>query len=310
MMIRFIQGIATAALSVGSRTLVADHFSGHKFNTAILNTSIVYGIGTIIGPFIGGYLQHHFGWKANFYAFVMTGMLILVLIKIFVQERFVKSKDYQLTEATRFYKTLLSHKRFISGCIIIGISQVELIIYPSVAPFLVEHSLGYSAIVYGNSALIVGAAYVIGSMVNRFLLKFLTQNHLLKIGFLIVLTSLLIQFLFILNRQFNLMTLVIPVIVICFGNGFIFGNIISNGIKLFKNNAGMATAIQISISMGVSAIGIFLISFHNVSSLLDLFFIFLVTFSAKVLLYYFGFKKIFISHSEAQVRIQVVEPGN
>uniref|UniRef100_A0AAU6WN91 Major facilitator superfamily (MFS) profile domain-containing protein n=1 Tax=Chryseobacterium endophyticum TaxID=1854762 RepID=A0AAU6WN91_9FLAO len=44
--------------------------------------TIVWSVGPIIAPFIGGYLQKNFGWQSNFY--VLAGYSALLLISEFI----------------------------------------------------------------------------------------------------------------------------------------------------------------------------------------------------------------------------------
>src|SRR3990167_10202500 len=80
LIIRFIQGFTAACFTIGCRTIIIDNFKGHQFNIAMLYTSLAYGMGPIIGPFFGGILQHHVGWKANFIAYGVIGFLFLIAI--------------------------------------------------------------------------------------------------------------------------------------------------------------------------------------------------------------------------------------
>ncbi|MCP3679033.1 MAG: multidrug effflux MFS transporter [Gammaproteobacteria bacterium] len=68
LIIRLLQGMTISTVAIGSRALAVDYFSGRRFFVVVMYTSLGYGLGPILGPVIGGYLQYHFGWRANFYA--------------------------------------------------------------------------------------------------------------------------------------------------------------------------------------------------------------------------------------------------
>lgn len=293
MIIRFIQGMSVAAMSVGCRALIADHFTGRKLTIAVIYSSLAYGIGPVIAPFIGGYLQDIFGWQANFYAFAICGSVMLLLIALLVQERFKKPLDYSLQKVASFYKTVFSHKIFLSGCVVIGLSQLEIMIYPTVGSFLVERQLHHTAIVYGNSATIAGIGYFAGAIANRLLLRFFAQRQLMNIGFSLMVLSLFLQMLFVMYAKLSLLTLVLPVTVMCFANGFVGANVMSSCLKFFQKNASVATAAQIFALMTISGLGVFLISSLVVSSLFDLLSLFVVTVFIQIAFYNYGFKHIF-----------------
>lgn len=292
MFIRLIQGIATAAISVGSRALVADHFTGHDFTVAIIYVSIAYGLGPVIAPVIGGYLQYHFGWRANFYTFAIFGFVMFMLVLLLVNERYKAKVVPNIKNMLFSYSVILRHFTFLAGCVIVGCAQVELLIYPTIGPFMVEKQMHYSSIIYGQSALLPGAGYLFGSIVNRSLLRVFTQKQLVRFGFILMFIAVIVQIISSLVVTLNITGLIAPIILITIANGFVIGNIISSCIKLFQNNAGVATASQIGLSMICGGLGVFLVSLVKVSLLFDVAKIFAVVIIIQFLMYKY-FSRIF-----------------
>ena len=287
MVLRFIQGMTTSAMSVGCRSTLADHLTGHRFIVAMMYASVAYGLGPVIGPFIGGYLQDHFGWQANFYMFAIFASIILILFLLFLEERFIKPENFTMLHAAIFYKTILTNKAFIVGAIVFGIIQLQLLIFPTVGPFLVEHQLHFSAAIYGNCALLAGAGYLSGVLINRSLLHLFSQTKLIHIGFGILGVALLSQLIFSLFVGLKLWSLVIPIVFFGISAGFIYGNILSKYLKIFPNNVGATTAILMFLLTLFAAIGVFIISFFKISSLFHLFLIFLVAIIVQTALYWY-----------------------
>ena len=56
------------------------------------------------------------------------------------------------------YRKTLKNESFVPGIIIAGMSQIQLFVYTTSGAFLIENVLHQSAIVYGNSALIINAS--------------------------------------------------------------------------------------------------------------------------------------------------------
>ena len=160
LMIRLTQGICISAMSVGSRTIIIDTFTGHRFKIALLYTSIAFSIGPIIAPFIGGILQDHFGWKASFITYGAVALVLAVIFMLYVNESMIASPSrFSLKTLLLSYATALRHSGFSSGMIIGGISQIQLMVYTTVGSFLIENSLHRSAVVYGNSALMISCGW-------------------------------------------------------------------------------------------------------------------------------------------------------
>src|SRR5207244_1303031 len=66
-LMRIVQGICTAFTVVVCRAFFSDIYEGEKKKNYLSLMTIVWSAGPIIAPFVGGYLEHSFGWRSNFY---------------------------------------------------------------------------------------------------------------------------------------------------------------------------------------------------------------------------------------------------
>lgn len=64
---RVLQGILSGFAVVAKRAFFVDVYEGEKRKHYLSIMTIVWSVGPIIAPFIGGYLQKLFGWQSNFY---------------------------------------------------------------------------------------------------------------------------------------------------------------------------------------------------------------------------------------------------
>lgn len=291
MAIRFVQGIMTAAFSIGSRTLVLDHFTGQRFYVAVLYTALAYGSGPVIAPFIGGYLQYAFGWQSNFYAYAIFAFIILSLTYTFMHESLAKEKRIRVNQALAFYRMIFANPGFICCTILLGLVNIVQIIYAIIATFLVQHTLGYSSITYGKTALLVGLCYLSSTLLNRALLQKFEALQLIRIGFTIFMVGTIIQFIFAMSFNLSLWTLIIPILIINLSTGFLFPNLLSIALRLFPHNAGIATAGQIFCIILVASLGTFIISHFSFFRLLDLFWLYLIIFLLASFTFFVLFKR-------------------
>lgn len=270
MVVRFVQGMVISTVSIGSRALVVDNFQGKRFAVAILYTSVAYGSGPVIAPFIGGLLQYHFGWKANFVAYTLFGLTLLALFFALVSESLEKPQPFSLQHTLQQYKKILSHLPFIAGVIIMGGVLIEQMIYPTLAPFIVENVLHHSAIAYGNTALLAGCSYLAGTLTNRLVVHRMSQKHLTYCGFVLLFMGVVVQYGCALWLPLNLITLVVPIMLIGYSLGFIFPNVLGACLKLFPSNVGVASAVQSCALMLIGAMGVFTISHFSIVTLMAL----------------------------------------
>jgi len=293
MIVRFIQGFMISTISVGSRALILDNITGERYAIAILYTSIGYGLGPLIGPFIGGILQHYFGWQANFIALAIFAVILLFVSVFFIEESIPQKQPLILRQVTKKCIAVLRHRKFIAGVIIGGLIQIQIMLYPTLGPFIVENILHRSVLVYGNTALAVGGSYLVGTLINRALLKYILPKQVCYVGFVVLLMGLLVSYLFAEIWVINLATVMIPIILFCVGAGLIYANVLGTNLKQFPNDAGIAMAILISLLLLVAAIGIFIISHIHIVGLFQLSIIFSVLVFLEILIFFSSYRSLF-----------------
>ncbi|OAI46495.1 hypothetical protein AYO45_01760 [Gammaproteobacteria bacterium SCGC AG-212-F23] len=286
LLVRLIQGLSVSSLSVGCRAVIIDNFTSYQFKIALLYTSVAFGLGPIIAPFIGGILQYHFGWKANFIVYGLVSLVLMSIFALYVNESLQKHENFSFKKLFDNYKHTLGHLSFIAGILIAGFSQVQLLVYTTVGSFLIENVLHCSAIIYGNSALVISCGYLLGTLTNRYFIKRLHLHHLSIIGFLLLIIAILIQIVFTFLHELNLLTIIFPITLIGFSNGFIFPNILSASLRLFPTRAGIATALFTCGIMVIGTIGTAIVSYINVGSLIHLTAIFAITSIVQFLIFF------------------------
>lgn len=269
MIVRFVQGMMVSSVSIGSRTLIIDNFSGKRFAIAILYTSVAYGSGPVIAPFIGGILQHFFNWKANFIAYAVFGLVLFALFSLLIKETLNKTHNFSFSHMSLRYLEVLKNKHFVLGVLILGGALTQQMIFPTLGPFVIETLLHKSSMTYGYCALLVGGCYLSGTLTSRLLISKLALKNIISIGYGFLFIGLLIQLAFAFLFMMNLFTLIFPIGVICFGLGFIFSNTLGACLKIFSHNAGVASAVQAGLLMITGSLGVYIISHFNVTTILN-----------------------------------------
>ncbi len=88
---RFIQGLGTGGSLPVATSLIAEEHPGDK-QKYIGFLVAVFPIGQIIGPNLGAWLTHQYGWQSNFWVFVPFGALVLLMSLLFLRRSPVKEK--------------------------------------------------------------------------------------------------------------------------------------------------------------------------------------------------------------------------
>lgn len=309
LLIRFIQGFACSCASIGCRTILIESFSGHEFKVAMLYSSLAFSIGPIVAPFVGGILQFHYGWRANFIAYGSVSLLLMIMVACYIGESKKVFEKFSFAAMMNKYRAVIRHHAFFIGVFICGLSQILLLIYTVTGAFLVETVLHYSPITYGNTALIISCGYLFGTLSNRFLIKSFTMQQLIYLGFVLLFTGLGILAAFAIWGQFNLFTLILPLTLIAFSQGFIYINVLTHCLGI-SPNAGIATALFITATVSMGTLGTSIINYFNVTNLLSLTLIFAVLSLLELLVFMLFSKRLYHETSTLSLEgLQKVDEG-
>jgi predicted MFS family arabinose efflux permease len=291
--IRFFQGLFVASITIGCRALIVDNIQGPRYAIAILYTSIGYGLGPIIGPFIGSWLQHFIGWHADFIALALISFTLLLTLFLFIEESNPQKQPLALHDISQRFLSVLKHRTFMTGVLIGGLIQIQIMLYPVLGPFIVEMQLHKSVLAYGNSALAVGAGYLIGNLIGRFLLMRYNPKQVCYLGFVVLSFTVLLAYLFAACWPLNLITLMIPIILLCISSGLIFAHVMGANLRQFPNNLGAAMALQSTGILLFGALGVFITSRLHIANLHQFANLYMVLAALLTPLFFFLYRGIF-----------------
>lgn len=257
---RIVQGALSGFAVVSKRAFFVDVYEGEKRKHYLSIMTIVWSVGPIIAPFLGGYLQKLFGWQSNFYVLAGYSLLLLILELLFSGETLKVKKPFFLNFVLKEYDMMFRSKDFFYGMLMCGISYAMVIFFNLCGAFIIEHKMGYSEVVAGYVSLILGFAWMSGGFLGKFLIEKAFLPKIRNANFIQLFLILLMIFCsFFLS---NLYTLVAFAFVIHVTAGFIFNNYFAYCIGRFPESAGIAGGltggvafiITSAVSYGIVAI--------------------------------------------------------
>ncbi len=168
---RFIQGIAISIIVVSKRAFFIDVYTGEKRKHYTSLLTVVWATSPILAPFLGGYLQEYFGWRANFYFLAAYGTLLFILELLYSGETIQKKQEFSVKSIFNVYKMLLSHVDFSVGIVLLGFSYTMVMVFGMTIPFIVEHEYHLTPVTSGYCALISGVAIFLGGLSGKLLIN-------------------------------------------------------------------------------------------------------------------------------------------
>ena len=235
---RVLQGILSGFAVVSKRAFFVDVYEGDERKHYLSIMTIVWSVGPIIAPFIGGYLQKIFGWQSNFYVLAGYSLVLLIFELIFSGETLKKRNPFNVEFLLKEYDSMFKAKDFFYGMVMCGLSYSMIMFFNLCGSFIIEHKMGYSEVVAGYVSLILGFAWMAGGFLGKALIN---KAFLPKIRNANFIQLLLIILMFIASYfSNNIYSLVAFAFVIHVTAGFIFNNYFSYCIGRFPNSAGLA----------------------------------------------------------------------
>ncbi len=242
MLLRVFQGIFAAGIGVVVRAIVADCFSGKMLEKHLSYLALFWAIGPIFSPYLGGYLQHHFGWHAAFYFLAAYTFITSLLVICLLPETAAVRHSFQVKVIIKNYRHVFLHPAFIGGTVICGLTYGLITMYNVIGPFLVQSALKYSPIVYGHIALFLGIAWLAGNVICRtIIVKPAASTYILFSLIAGIFIALLLLGLAVFG-PFNLWTTVTPPLLLFVCGGIIYVYCFSRCLAQFPDIAGTASA--------------------------------------------------------------------
>lgn len=282
---RFTQGLGGGLMMVPARAILNDVFKGHELKVQFNYATISFAIGPIIAPFIGGYLQHYFGWKANFNFILCYIAIVAVLLLIIYRESISAKRAFSINHLWQNYLIILSNKFFVLGSLFVGVIWGYVALFSVAGPFLVQTVMHKSAITYGHIALLMGVAWFIGNISNRFIFH-IPEKSKIKPALWLTFITIIIMIILSYAGFFNIPSLVIPTFIIVMLSGLIFPIYIGECLVIFSTLAASANACLFSIVWIMFGLFTFIAALLKVQSFLPLALAYLGTNIMGFVIYY------------------------
>lgn len=256
---RVIQGVTIAFILVGKRVFFVDVYEGEKRKSYTATQTIVWSTAPIVAPFLGGYLQTHFGWTSSFYFLGILSFILFLLELFYSGESLKQFQSFNFMKSLTSYKKILRTADFTIGVLSLGALFSMVILFNMTIPFIVEKKFHFSPIITGYCALLSGMAIFIGGFIG----KALKDGSIFKqlICGNIFLYIIIATMYFTSSVSDKLLILMVFVVLLHLIEGTLFNRFFTHCVMRFPEHAGMAS--------GIVGGGLYLITSGATSSTLD-----------------------------------------
>lgn len=240
--LRFFQALGASTGSVIGMTMIRDIYTGVERAKVFSTIGAALAISPALGPIIGGVLDHHFGWRANFLALTLMGFILALIMWMRPFETRPDSiKRISRSEFTKLVITLFLDKKVIICALIIGACNGIIFSYYAEAPFIFIDILKLTPSQYGLLGIGISVATLLSSFLSRKLNSKFNSETLIQLGSFIILTGSIL--LFFISFSFSVLLIILSIMIIFIGIGLVIPNTINLSLSQYQNFIGTASSI-------------------------------------------------------------------
>ena len=242
---RFVQALGAAAGSVIARAIVRDLYSMDEGARAQSFINMAFLVTPLLAPNVGGYLLTWFGWRAIFLVLCVFGAACLVAIILRVPESLAPERRTPLSPGTLLqgYGRILSDRQAL-GCLLASATSFGcMFTFFAASPFVYITVYGIPEQHYGLLFGLNVLGIITTNFINARLVTRVGAIRMMWIGCGICAASGLVLALTTTLSIGGLPGVVIPVVFVVGGLGFIGANAISGAMEPFPNLAATTASL-------------------------------------------------------------------
>jgi DHA1 family bicyclomycin/chloramphenicol resistance-like MFS transporter len=249
---RLLQALGGCSGLVLGRAIVRDRAAGAEAarNLSLMNLMVMAGPG--LAPLLGSLLSAAFGWRSIFAALSLLGAANLALIWRLLPET-TGGKDHDIRNVLRSYRHLLTSRGFLGFAMGGGCATTSLYAFIGAAPFIFVDELHRPIHEVGLYLAFNMGGVWLGSLTASRLVGRVPTGRLMVTGNLMSCAAALVLFLFVVAGWLNVPSIVIPMVLFCWGAGIASPTALSEALGINPLIAGSASGLYGFLQMVIGA---------------------------------------------------------
>jgi DHA1 family bicyclomycin/chloramphenicol resistance-like MFS transporter len=253
---RFGQALGACVGPVLGRAAVRDIYGRERAARMLSYMGMVMALAPAVGPILGGIVEVHFGWRANFLALAAFGLTMLVATLVILPE----TNQWKSRDATRpgrlvaNYLGLLRHRSYIGYVLVVACAYSGIFSFISGSSFVLIGLLGLSPDVYGFCFAAIVVGYMLGAFLSGRFTVALGLERMVQLGTTVQVLGGLAGVALYAAGIVTVSSIVGPVVVFMIGTGLAMPNAQAGAIGPFPRMAGSASALLGFFQMGLAAL--------------------------------------------------------
>ena len=255
LLFRALQALGGGAAGALSRAIVKDLAEPVAAARVMATIGLVTSLAPLLAPILGGVLLTFAGWRLEFWALALFGVLTWLSVYFFVPEtRYSHPGPTSLAKAFGAYGQMLAKPQAVALLMAGGAGFAAMFAYITGTPFVYIEYYGIDPQVYGflfgvNVFAIMAGGFTTSRFVSRF-----GPRRLQFVGGCLTMAGALIVGLSVLDAPNRFWVLILGLLLVVGAIGFLSSNCVAVLMGMFPNNAGAASALFGSMQFGLGAL--------------------------------------------------------
>jgi DHA1 family bicyclomycin/chloramphenicol resistance-like MFS transporter len=253
---RMIQATIATGM-VLSRAIIRDMVEPSEAASMIGYVTMGMSLAPMIGPAIGGWLDHLIGWQASFIILLVCGFGVLALVWVDLGET-NRHPTPSFAAQFRAYPELIRSRRFWGYTLTATFSAGVFFSFLGGAPFVAETLFGLTPASSGMYFALVSIGYMFGNFLSGRFSQSIGFNQMMIYGATTSIVGVIISLGLFSSGIIHPLSLYLPMLVVAVGNGLTLPNanagIVSVRPQLAGSASGLGGAVNIAGGAGIAAI--------------------------------------------------------
>jgi DHA1 family bicyclomycin/chloramphenicol resistance-like MFS transporter len=253
---RFLQALGACAGPVLGRAVVRDLYGPLDAGRVLAYMGTAMALIPAAAPTLGGVLEVTFGWRANFVALTLFGVMVLALTWFGLPESHYE-RDDTATRPARIisnFATLLRHRGFLGSTLAVSAAFAGLFSFISGSPFVLIEVLGLPPDRFGFAFLVAVVGFMGGSYLSGRLVRRLGTPRLVTVGCGLCFVGGLSMALLAFSGVISLAAVLVPCGIYFAGAGLAIPVGFAAALAPFPRMAGAASSLLGFLQMGLGGL--------------------------------------------------------
>jgi len=258
---RLVQAAGACGAPVLARAIVVDLFGREHAARVLAYMGAAMGIVPALGPWLGGVIETHLGWRASFWLMVGLSIALFIGTLLLLRESNARSSrsQHSVARMLRNYVWLLRQRIFLGytatlACMFSGVYS-----FMTASPYIFLDLLEVDPETFGSFFLITAGAWTVSSFVTGRITSRIGLDRMLAYGTLLAAVAGLMFAGFIFSGRLSVVTLMGPMTLYAYAMGIIIHNAMAGAVTPYREMAGAASALLGFIQMASAASATFLV---------------------------------------------------